>query len=70
MCQAVNRMTPEEAGAKARAAHRQTNTVLLCGTRSTPFNSGGLLVVDVDIKNARTDQERNDCHQSLESLIR
>ena len=64
-----NRMTPEEAGAKARAAQRQTNTVLLCGTRSTPFNSVGLLVVDVDIKNARTDQERNECHQALENLL-
>lgn len=29
----------------------------------------GLLVVDVDIKNARTDQERNDCHQALEALL-
>lgn len=63
------RMTPEEAAAKAKAAHRQTNTVLLCGERSTPFNSVGLLVVDVDIKNARTDQERNECHQALEDLL-
>ena len=63
------RMTPEEAAAKAQAAHRQTNTVLLCGARSTPFDSVGLLVVDVDIKNARTDQERNECHQALESLL-
>jgi len=29
----------------------------------------GLLVVDVDIKNARTDQERDDCHQALEALL-
>ena len=63
------RMTPEEAAAKAQAAHRQTNTVLLCGERSTPFNSVGLLVVDVDIKNARNDQERNQCHQVLEDLL-
>jgi hypothetical protein len=63
------RMTPEEATAKAQTAQRQTNTVLLCGERSTPFDSVGLLVVDVDIKNARTDQERNECHQALESLL-
>jgi hypothetical protein len=63
------RMTPEEATAKAQTAQRQTNTVLLCGARSTPFNSVGLLVVDVDIKNARTDQERNECHQALENLL-
>ena len=31
------RMTPEEAAAKAQTAHRQTNTVLLCGERSTPL---------------------------------
>lgn len=63
------RMTPEEAAAKTQAANRQTNTVLLCGARSTPFNSVGLLVVDVDIKRARSDEERNECHQALENLL-
>ena len=54
---------PEEAAAKAQAAHRQTNTVLLVVERSTPLTVWAF-VVDVDIKNARTDQERNECHQA------
>ena len=60
---------PEEAAAKAQAAHRQTNTVLLCGARSTPFDSVGLLVVDVDIKTHAPTKERNECHQALEDLL-
>ena len=32
------------------------NTVILCGTKSKPYNSTGLLIVDVDIKIPETNR--------------
>lgn len=45
------------------------NTVILCGTKSKPYNSTGLLIVDVDIKNTRNQQDKDDCYQALKKLL-
>lgn len=62
-------MTPQQAYATFNATNRTTNTVIHCGTRSKPMGSAGLLVVDVDIKNVRNDQEHQECHTALKAML-